>query len=41
MAPELVNLDDDKRTRKYMLEELEYDLARAALYLSPNLNDKV
>lgn len=40
MALDLVNLDDDKRTRKYMLEELEYDLSRGALYLSPNLNER-
>lgn len=40
MALDLVNLDDDKRTRRYMLEELEHDLARGALYLSPNLNER-
>lgn len=40
MALDLVNLDDDKRTRRYMLEELEYDLGHGTLYLSPNLNER-
>ena len=39
MALALVNLDDDKRTRKFMLEELEHDLAHKTLYLSSNLNE--
>lgn len=31
------NLDD--QTRRFMLEELEYDLARGKLYLSPRLSE--
>lgn len=29
MALNLVHLDDDKRTRRLMLEELEYDIGRS------------
>lgn len=38
MALQLENLDD--RTRRYMLEELERDLASGTLYRSPRLSDR-
>lgn len=38
MGLNLENLDN--RTRKYMLDELEYDLANNNLYVSPRLNEQ-
>lgn len=37
MALQLDNLDD--RTRSYMLEELDVDVANGTLYLSPRLSE--
>lgn len=38
MALKLENLD--KRTRKFMLDELEYDLLGNSLYISPRLSER-
>lgn len=38
MGLSLVNLDDD--TRRFMLEEIELDIANDKFYISPRLNDR-